>query len=92
MAYNNSIVYTCLYHEQNGCYKYCTTHSRNIFLAGHEYKMFNTYDVHFYASFALVKLWPKLQLSLQYDMGINRCFTLWLYLKISIIVFFFMLI
>ena len=29
--------------------------------------MYNTYDVHFYASFALIKLWPKLQLSLQYD-------------------------
>lgn len=31
--------------------------------------MYNTYDVHFYASFALVMLWPKLQLSLQYDIG-----------------------
>lgn len=31
--------------------------------------MYNTYDVHFYASFALVMLWPKLELSLQYDMG-----------------------
>lgn len=30
--------------------------------------MYNTYDVHFYASFALIMLWPKLQLSLQYDM------------------------
>lgn len=31
--------------------------------------MYNTYDVHFYASFALAMLWPKLQLSLQYDIG-----------------------
>ena len=31
--------------------------------------MYNTYDVHFYASFALVMLWPMLQLSLQYDIG-----------------------
>lgn len=31
--------------------------------------MYNTYDVHFYASFALAMLWPKLELSLQYDMG-----------------------
>ena len=31
--------------------------------------MYNTYDVHFYASFALVMLWPHLQLSLQYDYG-----------------------
>jgi non-lysosomal glucosylceramidase len=37
------------------------------YLEGHEYRMYNTYDVHFYASFALLKLWPKLQLSLQYD-------------------------
>lgn len=26
-------------------------------------------DVHFYASFALAQLWPKLQHSLQYDMA-----------------------
>ena len=31
--------------------------------------MYNTYDVHFYASFALIMNWPKLQLSLQYDVG-----------------------
>lgn len=31
--------------------------------------MYNTYDVHFYASFALVMLWPKLEISLQYDIG-----------------------
>lgn len=29
--------------------------------------MYNTYDVHFYASFALAMLWPKLQEVLQYD-------------------------
>lgn len=29
--------------------------------------MYNTYDVHFYASHALVSLWPNLQISLQYD-------------------------
>ena len=39
-------------------------------MAGHEYRMYNTYDVHFYASFALALLWPKLQLSLQYDIGL----------------------
>lgn len=39
------------------------------YLEGQEYRMYNTYDVHFYASFALVMLWPKLELSLQYDMG-----------------------
>ena len=40
-----------------------------FFPQGHEYRMYNTYDVHFYASFALTLLWPKLQLSLQYDIG-----------------------
>lgn len=29
--------------------------------------MYNTYDVHFYASHALANLWPNLQISLQYD-------------------------
>ena len=36
---------------------------------GQEYRMYNTYDVHFYASFALIMLWPKLALSVQYDIG-----------------------
>lgn len=31
--------------------------------------MYNTYDVHFYASFALVMLWPMLELSLQQDVA-----------------------
>lgn len=39
------------------------------YLEGHEYRMYNTYDVHHYASFALIHLWPLLQLSLQYDIG-----------------------
>uniref|UniRef100_A0A6B2KY59 NLGase n=1 Tax=Arcella intermedia TaxID=1963864 RepID=A0A6B2KY59_9EUKA len=38
-----------------------------FYLEGHEYLMCNTYDVHFYASFALTMLWPELQLSLQRD-------------------------
>lgn len=37
-------------------------------LSGQEYHMYNTYNVHFYASFALM-LWPKLQISLQYDIS-----------------------
>lgn len=40
---------------------------RFAYLEGHEYRMYNTYDVHFYASFALADLWPKLQLGVQYD-------------------------
>lgn len=40
---------------------------RFAYLEAHEYRMFNTYDVHFYASFALSMFWPKLQLSMQYD-------------------------
>lgn len=42
-------------------------YGRFAYLEGHEYRMYNTYDVHFYASFALLMLYPKLQLSLQYD-------------------------
>ncbi len=38
-------------------------------IPGQEYRMYNTYDVHHYASFALLVLWPNLQLSIQYDIG-----------------------
>ncbi len=37
------------------------------YLEGHEYRMVNTYDVHFYASWALAMLWPQLELSLTRD-------------------------
>ena len=47
---------------------YCSNMFKFTF-PGHEYRMYNTYDVHFYASWALVMLWPKLQQSLQYDIG-----------------------
>uniref|UniRef100_H3AXX8 Non-lysosomal glucosylceramidase n=1 Tax=Latimeria chalumnae TaxID=7897 RepID=H3AXX8_LATCH len=42
---------------------------RFAYLEGQEYRMYNTYDVHFYASFALIMLWPQLELSLQYDIA-----------------------
>uniref|UniRef100_A0A2P2LND9 Non-lysosomal glucosylceramidase n=1 Tax=Rhizophora mucronata TaxID=61149 RepID=A0A2P2LND9_RHIMU len=38
-----------------------------LYLEGNEYHMWNTYDVHFYSSFALIMLFPKLQLSIQRD-------------------------
>ncbi|XP_073013402.1 uncharacterized protein [Typha latifolia] len=38
-----------------------------LYLEGIEYYMWNTYDVHFYASFSLVMLFPKLELSIQRD-------------------------
>jgi hypothetical protein len=47
--------------------KFIKEHGRFGYLEGHEYRMYNTYDVHFNASFALLKNWPNLQLSLQYD-------------------------
>lgn len=37
------------------------------YLESHDYRMINTYDVHFYASFALARLFPELELSLQRD-------------------------
>lgn len=37
------------------------------YLESHEYRMVNTYDVHFSASFALAMLWPELDLSIQRD-------------------------
>ncbi|KAI4972425.1 hypothetical protein ZWY2020_003350 [Hordeum vulgare] len=38
-----------------------------LYLEAMEYHMWNTYDVHFYASFALLSLFPELELSLQRD-------------------------
>ena len=38
-----------------------------LYLEGMEYHMWNTYDVHFYASFALLSLFPEIELSLQRD-------------------------
>lgn len=42
---------------------------RFAYLESHEYRMYNTYDVHFYASFALAMLWPGLELALQRDIA-----------------------
>lgn len=49
-------------------------YGRFAFLEGHEYRMYNTYDVQFYASYALIMNWPLLQVSLQHDM-IEAIFT-----------------
>lgn len=40
---------------------------RFLYLEGHEYAMYNTYDVHFYASYALLHNWPMIELSMQRD-------------------------
>uniref|UniRef100_A0A7N0V6C7 Non-lysosomal glucosylceramidase n=1 Tax=Kalanchoe fedtschenkoi TaxID=63787 RepID=A0A7N0V6C7_KALFE len=42
---------------------------RFLYLEGIEYHMWNTYDVHFYSSFALLMLFPKLELSIQRDVA-----------------------
>ncbi len=42
---------------------------RFAYLESHEYRFYNTYDVHFYASFALIMNWPKIELALQRDFG-----------------------
>lgn len=41
---------------------------RFAYLESWEYRMFNTYDVHFYASFALAQLFPKLECVIQMEM------------------------
>ena len=38
-----------------------------LYFEGIAYHMWNTYDVHFYSSFALLMLFPKLELSIQRD-------------------------
>ncbi|XP_020876619.1 non-lysosomal glucosylceramidase isoform X2 [Arabidopsis lyrata subsp. lyrata] len=45
-----------------------------IYLEGIEYLMYNTYDVHFYSSFALLSLFPKLELSIQRDFAATVLF------------------
>ncbi|KAF5736655.1 non-lysosomal glucosylceramidase isoform X1 [Tripterygium wilfordii] len=40
---------------------------RFLYLEGVEYIMWCTYDVHFYASFALLELFPRIELSIQRD-------------------------
>ncbi|XP_012264048.2 non-lysosomal glucosylceramidase [Athalia rosae] len=42
-------------------------YGRFAYLEGQEYRMYNTYDVHFYASFALAQLWPRLQEGIQHE-------------------------
>ncbi|XP_075043493.1 non-lysosomal glucosylceramidase [Mixophyes fleayi] len=55
--------------ELSGMKSLLQEYGRFAYLEGQEYRMYNTYDVHFYASFALIMLWPQLEISLQYDMG-----------------------
>lgn len=49
----------------------CEGDQRNIgqflYLEGHEYYMYNTCDVHFYAGHALLMLFPEIELSMQRD-------------------------
>jgi uncharacterized protein (DUF608 family) len=52
-------------HERKHCQSEENYMGHFAYLEGHEYLMLNTYDVHFYASFALAMLWPMLELSLQ---------------------------
>lgn len=40
---------------------------RFLYLEGVEYVMWCTYDVHFYASYALLELFPKIELNIQRD-------------------------
>lgn len=41
-----------------------------LYLEGIDYIMWNTYDVHFYSSFSLAMLFPKLELSIQRDFAV----------------------
>lgn len=46
---------------------FSTVHTTILYTEGHEYYMYNTYDVHFYAGYALIMLFPQLELSIQRD-------------------------
>ncbi|XP_064607909.1 non-lysosomal glucosylceramidase-like [Liolophura sinensis] len=53
--------------EAKPFYPHIKEYGKFAYLEGHEYRMYNTYDVHHYASFALTMLWPMLQLCIQYE-------------------------
>ncbi|VDK59984.1 unnamed protein product [Gongylonema pulchrum] len=42
-------------------------YGRFLYLESWEYHMMNTYDVHFYSSFAFLVNWPEIELSIQLD-------------------------
>ncbi|CAI4223446.1 unnamed protein product [Auanema sp. JU1783] len=44
-------------------------YGRYAYMESWEYFMFTTYDVHFYASWALLKNWPALEMGIQLDYG-----------------------
>ncbi|CAD6184621.1 unnamed protein product [Caenorhabditis auriculariae] len=56
-------------HHENHLSEYTKSlmrkHGRFGYLESWEYRMVNTYDVHFYASYALAVLWPQLELAVQ---------------------------
>jgi hypothetical protein len=46
--------------------------------------MYNTYDVHFYASFSLIQLWPQLEVCCaHYGTEPNASIALYLYLRFA---------
>ncbi|XP_062109105.1 uncharacterized protein LOC133819784 [Humulus lupulus] len=53
--------------KEYSCHDYDEDVGRFLYLEGVEYIMWCTYDVHFYASFALLELFPKIELSIQKD-------------------------
>ncbi|KAM6544702.1 hypothetical protein CsatB_025438 [Cannabis sativa] len=53
--------------KEYSCNDYDEDVGRFLYLEGVEYIMWCTYDVHFYASFALLELFPKIELSIQKD-------------------------
>ncbi|PAA73554.1 hypothetical protein BOX15_Mlig024706g1 [Macrostomum lignano] len=57
------------WHSQDGRWRCPVKAEMGLFayLEGHEYRMFSTYDVHTYASWAFLENFPKLQIAIQYD-------------------------
>ncbi|CAD6199979.1 unnamed protein product [Caenorhabditis auriculariae] len=53
--------------------KHMKEYGRFGYLESWEYFMMNTYDVHFYACWALLKNWPNIEISLQLDFADQIC-------------------
>ncbi|XP_057959180.1 uncharacterized protein LOC131151781 [Malania oleifera] len=74
-AHRNEMVSPLKGDDNQSQHLYTLTDSKNdgddvgrfLYLEGVEYIMWCTYDVHFYASFALLELFPKIELNIQRD-------------------------
>ena len=57
--------------ERTFTYSFDSEYGKFLYLESLEYLMYNTYDVHWYASFALAMCWPQIELNIQRDIAVG---------------------